>query len=258
MTRPAPLRDARMALALLTVIPTGARPEPGERSGSAGWFSAVGLVLGAATAAGMAVAARFITPRDALLVASIVLAFQALVTRFLHWDGLADVADAWWGGRTTDRRLEIMKDPATGAFGVTALVLAGLLQASSLAQLVSSGSLAVMLSVPVFGRLAATFAAWFGSPAREGGLGRTVMGRPGAVSGIATTVALAVAAWALVAAGGAVGAAVAALGVSAALVVPHLISMRMGGVTGDVMGASVMVVETVLYVIAAIAWRTVA
>lgn len=257
MTKERPLRDAGIALSLLTVVPTGARLDDHWRSGAAGWFPAVGLLLGS-LAAGLLWAAGDLLSGKALLAASILVALPALLSRFLHWDGLADVADAWWGGADPQRRLEIMKDSATGAFGVTALVLTGLLQVSSLAALAPAGATPVILCVPVFGRLAATFAAWLGQPACDGGLGRSVMGRPRPASALAAVVTVGAAAWVLMSAGGMMGVAGAVVGVVSALVVPHLISARMGGVTGDVMGAAVMVVETLLYVTAAIAWRSVA
>lgn len=64
---------------------------------------------------------------------------SSLVTRGLHLDGLSDTVDAYFGGATQERRLEIMKDPHVGAFGVTAITLALLIKTASLAQLAVCG-----------------------------------------------------------------------------------------------------------------------
>lgn len=252
MQRPRPLRDAALALSLLTLVPTGMRWPAGVRTGVAGWFPAIGLVLGGIVTGGLLLVPETFLESQPLLAAALVVTVFALLTRFLHHDGLADVADAWWGGATPQRRLEIMSDSATGAFGVTALVLTGALQVTAIGALLSAGALAPLLVAPAVARFAATCAAWLGKPAKDGGLGRSVMGRPDVISAFATFAVLGGATWLGWSVAGVAGLAFLAVGVILALAVPHLIASRMGGVTGDVMGASVLVVETGLYVLAAI------
>ena len=70
-----------------------------------------------------------------LLTAAVVLFVLSAVTRGLHLDGLMDVCDGIFGGHTPERRLEIMKDPHVGAFGVVGLVLILLLKFGALASL---------------------------------------------------------------------------------------------------------------------------
>lgn len=227
-------------------------PESG-RTGVAGWMPAVGLAMGGLTAGLVGLVPPDYLARHALVLATIVVVLQAFATRLLHWDGLADVADAWWGGSSIARRLEIMKDSATGAFGVTAVALVAILQVTALSELLSGRPAATLVIVPALARFAATFAAWLGKPARPDGLGRSVMGPPepfSAVAAFATLAACGALAWGMNGVGG--GMLVAA-GLFVALVVPHLTAGRMGGVTGDVMGASVVVSETMLYVVAALA-----
>lgn len=252
MTLPRPIRDAALAISLLTVVPTGVRWPEDERTQVSGWLAAVGLVLGAVTAASVAFLPAHYLDARALAIAAIVVAVQQVFTRFLHLDGLADVSDALCGGHTPQRRLEIMKDSATGAFGTAAVVLAIALQVTALGELLESRAFVVLLVVPALGRLAATFAAWFGKPAREGGLGRSVMGRPSVLAELvmaATVVACGMAGWFGPGIG---GLGFVAAGVLVSLLVPHMIARRTGGVTGDVMGASVVIVETTLYVLAAL------
>lgn len=255
MTRPRPLRDAALAVQLLTVVPLRARwPEDG-RTGVSGWFPAVGLLLG-----GLGWGALHLAGvagwdgRASLVVASLLVAAWAALTRLLHWDGLADVADGLWGGHTPERRLEIMADSHTGAFGAAAVALVMLLQASSIGSVLAAHHQLPVLLVPSLARCAATFAAWLGTPARPGGLGRSVMGRPGIVTVVPALIVLAAvgaAAWAgygLLGVWFVVGAVVVTLGV------PHVLSGPVGGVTGDVMGASVVLSEGMLFAAAALLW----
>lgn len=252
MRTPRTLRDPLLAFSLLTLMPTGARFPEGERTGVAGWFPLVGLALGGLVAGILALDSFALATAQPLLVAALVVALLAVLTRFLHWDGLADVADAWWGGATPARRLEIMSDSATGAFGATALVLTGVLQVAALAAILEAGLWAPLVAAPALGRAAATCAAWLGTPARTHGLGRSVMGRPNLASVGATIATIAVVLWLAWTVSGAGGILYVCIGLVLALVVPHVIAGRMGGVTGDVMGASVLVVETALYIVAAI------
>ena len=62
----------------------------------------------------------------------ITLALRIIVTGALHEDGLADIADGFWGGRTVERRLEIMKDPSIGTYGALALIIALALESACL------------------------------------------------------------------------------------------------------------------------------
>lgn len=250
MNRPHPLRDAGLALSLLTVVPTPASlPDDGNSPQVAGWFPLVGLVLGA-------VGYGFVKFVEAvpslhhqpLLIAALVVTMWALATRMLHFDGLADVADAYWGSHDAARRLEIMKDTHVGAFGVTAVTLCALVEVAALAAVLSAPHESPVLLVPVIARFSATAGAWLGTPARAGGLGRSVMGRPtilGALPTVAVLVAVGAAfylwfAW--------LGVGLLTFGVLLALGIPHLLARRFGGVTGDVLGASVLLTETLLFV----------
>lgn len=242
-----PVRDLLLAASTLTAIPVRVIWPDGERTDVPGYYPLVGFGLGW-LAFGLVQFLSVLgwTDRAPLVVAAGVVALFALATAMLHWDGLADVFDGF-GASDRERRLEIMHDSATGAFGVTAIALGVVAQTAAIARLLGDGPSWALVVVPVFGRLAATFAAWFGRPARTGGLGASVTGRPhlgalvpaGLVGGLA--VALSVLAW------GPVGMWLSIGGIALALAVPRLIAARFGGVTGDVMGASVVLVETLLF-----------
>lgn len=255
MKTPRIITDAAAALSLLTIIPTKTAQRPGPLPGTAAWFPAVGLALGAAAWGPLYLMSRAgWSGRGSLVAGALVMALWAVLTRMLHWDGLADVADGLWGGHTPSRRLEIMSDSAVGSFGAAALVLTGSLMVASVGALVSSDVLIPLIAVPALARLSATCAAWLGRPAREGGLGRSIMGRPSWVDVVtaATTVTVVAVLCSLTL--GIWGLVLAAAGIVLALVVPHLLSGPVGGVTGDIMGASVLLCEAALLAIAAIVW----
>jgi len=248
MTRQHPIRDAGLALSLLTVVPTPARwPEDG-RTQVAAWFPAIGGLI-AALAYG---AVKFVETTGALArapfaVAAVVVALWALVTRLLHWDGLADVADGYWGSHELNRRLEIMSDSHTGAFGATAVSLTAVIEVTAIGSFLIAHQSPVLV-VPVVARLAATAAAWLGKPARPDGLGRSVMGRPTVLALFVCMIPLAASLVVLWVGIGFTGVALGGFGLLLALGVPHVLALRFGGVTGDVMGASVLITEALLFV----------
>lgn len=246
------LGDLRRAVELLTLVPVRADWPEGRRVRIAGWFPLVGLSIGVVGWGVMHLLQSVGWYGEAsLVIAAVIVAFSAWITRSLHYDGLADIADAWWGGDTLPRRHEIMKDSSIGAFGATAIALVVALQVTSIGSIIGGLHQIPLLLVVPLSRLSSTFSAWFGTPARDGGLGRSVMGRPGMGELVAAGAVVVICAVAGGLALGIWGLVFVAVGIAAALVVPHVIALRFGGVTGDVMGASVMVVETLLYLFAA-------
>lgn len=237
------IHEVRFAFALLTALPVStAAPEPGKRTHAADHFVLVGAFFGC-VGLGVAWLAKTASsgPQSELLGLSLVAAWAAL-SRGLHWDGLADVADAWTVA--PERRLSVMKDSNVGAFGVLALVVAFGFQSMSLAVVLSAGgtgAFAVCAGIPVLGRLAASMAAWLGKPLRSDGLGFSVIGRPGFGALVSSLVVVIVSFFALL--GGLASSAAFVVGLMSALVVPHVIASHFGGVNGDVMGASVVLTE---------------
>ncbi|MGY1710089.1 adenosylcobinamide-GDP ribazoletransferase [Geodermatophilus sp. SYSU D00758] len=226
------------SVALLTVLPVPARAAAGT-AGVLPWAPLVGLVLGAAaTGVGVAAAAA-VSPLAGAVLAVTTL---AVLTRGLHLDGLADTADGLGPLRGRDRALQVMRQGDVGPFGVTALLLVVLLQVACLAELLAAdGGWPALGAAVVTARLAMARAGLPGVPAAEGStLGRAVAGtvRRSWLAGWCA----AVAALLVVAAAGDWGragqlAASAAAGLVAAEWVYRRARARLGGVTGDVMGA---------------------
>jgi adenosylcobinamide-GDP ribazoletransferase len=126
------LRGARAAFVFLTRFPVGGHPYlPVEWAWAPAAFPLVGLVLGAA----LAVLHRLLWPLGSLADASLVLAASLLMTGALHEDGLADSFDALGGATDRDRVLEILKDSRVGSFGACALVVSIVGRAVLLARL---------------------------------------------------------------------------------------------------------------------------
>src|SRR5687768_16835130 len=112
----------RLALGFLTRLPVGAAVVDEASFGRAlGWFPLVGAGLGALLLVGAWVLEPVLAPS---LCAAALVAFWAYATGGLHLDGVADVFDAFSGGRgDRERTLEIMRDSRIGAHGAVALVL---------------------------------------------------------------------------------------------------------------------------------------
>lgn len=172
-----------------------------------------------------------------------------LLTGALHEDGLADAADGLFGGSDLDRRLAIMRDSRVGAFAVLALLMSVGLRGAALAQIgevVSAGLALIAAHAGSRGLLGA--AMWAMRPARGDGLGADA-GRPSAAAAaIAVLVALAICGAALGPARGAVALLAAAAAVAAA---GTTAKRRIGGYTGDVLGAFQQIGEIVILLTAA-------
>jgi adenosylcobinamide-GDP ribazoletransferase len=236
------------ALQFLTRVPIRLRKEP-ELQRVVVWFPLAGALIGAA-AGGIAAGLWHLTP--ALVAGAVAVAAGLLLTGAFHEDGLGDVADAFGGGWTVERRLEILKDSRHGTYGVAAIC------ASIVLRMVTLGSLpgpAAMFTAAVMSHCLARAGALgvMGSMriVSHSGLG-TDYGRNTspvrAVVGVATGVVVtsAVGGWWAVPAALATVAAVTAVAV--------LARRKIGGLTGDVLGAAEQVAEcTVLVAVSAMA-----
>ncbi|MFD1938006.1 adenosylcobinamide-GDP ribazoletransferase [Nonomuraea mangrovi] len=240
----------RFAVGTLSVFPVRVDRVDREVAGRAMVLAPLaGLVLGAVSCLPLAL------PGSELLGAALALGLLALLTRGLHLDGLADLADGLGSGRPAAQALDVMKKSDIGPFGVVTLVFTLIVQCAALAE---AGPVALVAAC-VTGRLALTWACTPGVPsARPGGLGAMVAGtvRRGAAL-VATLVVLSAAVLAGAAGAGPAGggfvlplAVLAGLGVATGLLA-HAVR-RLGGVTGDVLGALVETAATTVLVVCAV------
>ena len=226
------MRAARAALAFLTRLPVG-RLDAADFARAPGWFAAAGLAIGA-LAAGVWWLAAAVWPPVLAALASV--AALALITGALHEDGLADAFDGLGSGRPAERALEIMRDSRIGSFGTLAL---GLVLAGRVAALTALGPLAPVALIAGQGlsRAAMTLMLRRGPYLRAQGTGSGMTGPLGAgvwPLAIAAIVALALTVWM-----GGWASVPAVVGMGAAmLILRHWAIRRLGGITGDILGAA--------------------
>jgi adenosylcobinamide-GDP ribazoletransferase len=247
-------RGLRLALSWLTVFPVGtpADVDFGAARRALYWAPVVGAALGV-LAAGL-LAALHSLGAPPLLAGLVVVASLAGCTRAMHLDGLADTADGLgcYGG--TQRALEVMREGSCGPFAVVALVLVLATQAAALGTLAQAGRLIPVVLALIAGRAAFGWCARRGVPAaRPAGLGALVAG--------SQPLAVPVAWFAILLAGGLLAVPGRAwqgtLAVAVAALVVVTLSAhtrrRLGGVTGDVLGATSELTTTIILTICALA-----
>lgn len=235
----------RPALGFLSVLGGAAEPTPAAVT----WFPMLGAGMGLVLGGFWLVVARFWPPPVA--AALVVLADLAL-TGMLHFDGLVDSADGLLSPMDRARRLAVMDDPSVGAFGLGAGVLVLLLRWVALSALAASPLLLATLWCASRSMMA--IALRWSRPARSGGMTAKFASRPGrsAVGGtLIALFAMATMGWL---GSGVMGliAAIGALGAGAGVV--GLARRRLGGYTGDVLGAAGVVGETAGLLLAAARW----
>jgi adenosylcobinamide-GDP ribazoletransferase len=244
------MRELLVACRYLTVLPLPPDRTAGDLGRAAGWFPLVGAVLGGLLAVWDVALGRLVPP---LVGAVAVIGLWAFLTGGLHLDGLADAADGLGAGFSRDEALAIMRDARIGAYGVTAIVLVLGLKAAALAGLRPDLSWRAVGVAAVLGRLGPLLLARLCPPARGDGAGHAfaLSVGSGAVAGgglIALTVALGLF--------GPWGAAPVAVTVTATVGFAVYLSRRLGGLTGDCLGALVEVTEALcLVAVAALAHR---
>ena len=264
----------RLSVSFLTILPVarGLAPDPRAISNSRAFFPLTGLLLGVLLVLVELGAARIF---PVYLTAAVLLAVLVAATRGLHLDGLMDVCDALFGAATKERRLEIMKDPRVGAFGVVGGVTILLLKYSALLALLDPvfrggsppesmvflgmvgqqpGKLLALLLFPLLSRWAMVVllgafpyarSEGLGSPFHQGGARLATLAA--AMTALAVSVVL-----------GGFGGLGLLLGVTAlALALGWVMNRALGGLTGDCYGATNEVSEVaVLAAAVALAHRT--
>jgi adenosylcobinamide-GDP ribazoletransferase len=232
----------RDALAFLTVVGRPRRPTPR----SLRWFPLVGAAIGAAVGSVWWLADQVF---PALLAAALAVAADLAVTGLLHADGLADAADGLLPHADRTRRLEIMRTPGVGAFGAAALGIVLVTRTAGFAA--RPADIALVAGLWCASRtVAAAAPAWL-AYARDDGLASPFLSTPAS-----RLVALAVIPAAALTVVGVGWPGVAAIGgaVLAGIGVLALSGRRIGGFTGDVLGAAIIVAETVGLVVAGARW----
>jgi len=234
--------DIALAVGLLTRIPLPARvyPAPGARPAAyAAWaYPLIGLLVGGIMAGvGSLALWSGMPPMGAALLA---LFAAMIVTGAMHEDGLADCADGFWGGWTVSRRLEIMKDSQIGTYGVLALGYTLIFRWLLLSVFMESdGWTGILITCAVLSRAGMTLVMYHLPQARADGLSRMTGSPPGG----AMVLLVLLSALLAVSFIGLPG--IYALGAAGvfALLAARIATAKIGGQTGDVLGATQQVVE---------------
>jgi adenosylcobinamide-GDP ribazoletransferase len=227
------------AIRFLTIVPV---PGRGAGSGSAlarsiPFFPFVGVLIGGTLAAASGLIHLLpVAPAAALLVLALAGASGAL-----HLDGLADTADGFLSSRPRDRVLEIMRDSCSGAMGVIALVGIILVKYASLTAISADVWWRAVLLTPVAGRVALIVSMSLLSYARPGGgLGTAFYQKRHGFSLLVGLVVLASVGWWTFRLEGLTAAGVSLLVV---LIFSGWCRRRIGGATGDTLGAACEIAE---------------
>ena len=228
-----------IALQFLTVLPINLKTMPNAKQNGQAilFYPFVGLLIGLILFALSLVLAKL----PILLIASIILVLWIWLTGGLHLDGLADTADAWVGGfGDPERTLKIMKDPTCGPIGVLSLIIVCLLKFAALYVLIEQHLNVFLVLVPMLGRSVALFLFLTTTYVRDKGLGRSMTDfLPKAISWIVFVITLSLLylfKW--------YGLAVLISFLLSVVYLRFIFIKRIGGVTGDTIGAAIELLET--------------
>lgn len=246
------IRQLIAAIAFLTRVPMPSSMVfgPEEVARSARWFPLTGLAIGGFSV----VALQLFTPVfPPLVTAFLIAAIGALLTGALHLDGLADTADGFGAGRAREDVLRIMRDHAIGSYGTLALVLVVAIKAAATASLIERHRAPAYLALtPMLGRCSIVLLCVTQPYARRsekegappGGAVSDFVGRVELIVALATALPIAfwLASWQ--------GVAAALLVLAASALWGWYCRRRIGGITGDTLGAGVEISEALVLLLA--------
>ncbi|MEM8786963.1 MAG: adenosylcobinamide-GDP ribazoletransferase [Pseudomonadota bacterium] len=238
---------AATALRFMTRLPVpGARA---DLAAAAAFFPLAGAMIGALAA--LVWLAGFVIGLPPWPAAVLVLAVQLWLTGALHEDGLADCADGLGGGARPERALEIMRDSRIGAYGAAALGLSILARAAALAALGPWTGAAALIVAHVLARAGIVASLMLLPYARADGLAAEAQRAGGAATGLlAFLPALALTLWL----GGVAGAVALVVAGAVWVWISRRLMRRLGGYTGDGLGATEQMIEIAALMTFAALW----
>jgi adenosylcobinamide-GDP ribazoletransferase len=242
------MRGLLTAVGFLTIVPLGARRklEPGDLGRAAVWFPLVGLLIGLALA-GVDWGCRALW--DPYVAAALMLAVTLVLTGGLHLDGLMDTADALFSHRDRETMLAIMRDSRTGALGAAAAMSALLVKFAAYGHLSGADHWRVIAAAPLVGRLGIVLAMSVFPYAREAGTGAQFAKETRLRHAAAAAVGGALMLYLLL---GPRGLMAAGVGLGFGGLAAVYAWRRLGGLTGDVYGATNEAVELAVLLAAAL------
>jgi adenosylcobinamide-GDP ribazoletransferase len=244
----------RLSVGTLTIVPSGPIPEIDRRTAARAMIIAPLAVLPLAVATALLGWLARTVGLPPLAVGLLVVGCLALGNRALHLDGLADTVDGFGSGWTAERSLMVMRRGDVGPMGVVALIVVLGLQAVSIGALIDDATGAGLVVAAVCcSRAALCLTCVRGVPAARGeGLGVAVadsVPRTAAAASWLVVLSIMIGATALSGHSPAKGALAAAAAALAVGVLVYRAVRRLGGVTGDVMGAAIEIAFTIMIVV---------
>jgi adenosylcobinamide-GDP ribazoletransferase len=232
------------AIQFFTCLPVPGWVDHSEKHlrGAIHYLPVIGLLVGCTGAATLLLGSLLWPPLVAVVASTVA---TVLLTGALHEDGLADAMDGFGGGRTRDQALAIMKDPRTGVFGALALVLAVLLKVSCLQAVVPARAALLLVCGHALSRFGVVvLMAWLPyaratGPSRARPFAQDVSSVSIAVAGLVGIAPLALLGAPTLGGAGAAGLAGGIWGL--------YLRRRLGGYTGDSMGAGQQLMELGFY-----------
>lgn len=211
----------------------------------------VGIVLGGIIALVMSAFAASRLYFDPIFISIIGVLLMLALTRMMHIDAIADVFDAGFGGFSVEDRYKILKDPHIGVFGVIAVVISLMLYAYFFNVLYEHSALRLIILVMCLSRFSASLSAYFVKPFEKNGLGKSISRPPQGIDYLFVALSMFLA-------------FLLSLQVlpthmlfiylvfSLVIVsfVPQFLSRPFLGTNGDVMGATIVISELLLYTLA--------
>jgi len=235
------------ALGFLTPFGPARAPSPATLR----WFPLVGAAAGAIV--GLVWWAASKGWHGSLVPAALAIVTDLVLTGMLHVDGLADSADGLLAHLSRERRLQVMSDPDVGAFGLAATVAVLLLRFAAFGAL--RPDIALVVGVWCVSRSLMVAAMLVVPYARStGGLATAFLGGGVASSALAASVGMAAGTSLAVWAGGTPAGLGVGAGVLAVAALLWVARRRLGGFTGDVLGAAVVVSETAALLVSGVRW----
>jgi adenosylcobinamide-GDP ribazoletransferase len=231
------INDIKVAFAFLTRIPINHKPEISIQR-SAVWFPLVGWVIGGVTGLLFYFLSQGI---PTLPAAAITILFSTLITGGFHQDGLADTFDGLVGGWNTEDRLRILKDSRHGTYGVLSITLQLIIQISLLSTLSPKVGAIAIITAHTLGRLVPIYFMLAPAVPSHEGMGATYSRAVGARDVLASTVLTIALLFGLIGAHLLIATVIVAI-VGLALLV--YVKKKIGGVLGDVLGASEQIAES--------------
>lgn len=227
-----------MALSFLTILPARQVAYlPGALGRAAAWFTTIGLLVGLLAAGAHWLLGQWLPP---FVTGALTVTIWAACTGFLHLDGLADCCDGLLAAASPERRLEIMRDPRSGAFAVAGLTLFLLAKVAAVAALRPGSSALILAAVWARWTLLITARQPMARPSGLGADFAASLTRSTLAQAAVVPLILAVIwpGWQLL-----LGLCLAHLATLALITAAR---SRLGGVTGDIYGATVELSELAL------------